>query len=458
MGYLIIFIVVIIVAGLAIKCFKKIFKKNKKSSYSLLEILWPFNKEPFKMYKHLSSENKTAFWSVIGSLIVCVITCWLGFTVQYVVADSSKDETAKLNHSQLVDKFRPMYMELFDDSSKVVIHAIYDAGLSSFSKDSKEKSNKNIANYAKHLMGDTSVVYDKEAPEIKLFLFAENDTNWAYINYATKKCFNVSSEIAPYLDKEDADTILKNNMFLLLSSQLFDALLVKETDDSLSVNNVPDLDSVSFIKKYKKEYVEYLSAGLVGANKNIDTIYQSAYELYNIMKNIQNVTNKTLAQDIDVGNKILALTLVNSFMLYPFEKNKQIINDAFLPIKKKNPWIKPLWALVICVFLGYELFRILLMTVFNRNSLEPNPQMSQSEARNLKKRLKSYEEEEIVLEVHQDRVSELREQLEKTKQDRELYISTNSSLRRTNDELNKRVRELENKIIRLENQTNQFEE
>ena len=73
-------------------------------------------------------------------------------------------------------------------------------------------------------------------------------------------------------------------------------------------------------------------------------------------------------------------------------------------------------------------------------------------------RLKSYEEEEIVLEVHQDRVSELREQLEKTKQDRELYISTNSSLRRTNDELNKRVRELENKIIRLENQTNQFEE
>ena len=50
--------------------------------------------------------------------------------------------------------------------------------------------------------------------------------------------------------------------------------------------------SLEEVKKYKKEYVEYLSAGLVGANKNIDTIYQSAYErrissFFNYAKNYE---------------------------------------------------------------------------------------------------------------------------------------------------------------------------
>lgn len=74
------------------------------------------------------------------------------------------------------------------------------------------------------------------------------------------------------------------------------------------------------------------------------------------------------------------------FCLTPLIENVQIMTQEFSPKLENN---KPMWVsvalLFVCVFIGYMLFRIILMKFFDKKSLCPNPQKSQSDLDKLQK-------------------------------------------------------------------------
>lgn len=235
------------------------FSSNFGKTYSWSETLSPFSPYPKMIYKQLSPENKGAFWSIISSVIIGILSCWLGFSVQFFVYNSTQTESSKLAHYQVVDKFRPMYLEMFDSCSYRVFEEYYKA----IGTAQKSKDKLNADEYIRIINGEISP-QEINTAEAKMLYFLSSKDNWESINHTAKKCIEISILIAPYLDSKNSEKLLFNNSQMLIGSQIFESL-----------NDTNRLDSLSFINKGIDEYISICARGGVSPNTNLKGIYET---------------------------------------------------------------------------------------------------------------------------------------------------------------------------------------
>lgn len=399
---------------------------SNKCAYSWWETLSPFNTAPISIYKHLSPDNKGAVWSIISSVIIGVLSCWLGFSVQFFVYSLTQTESSKLAHYQVVDKFRPMYMEMFDSCSYGVFAEYYKSlghGNKGLVKLSKE-------DYVRIIRGDDVF---KNSAEAQLLLFLSEENNWDDIVHTATKCIEMSSSIAPYLDSHDSEKLLSNNSIMLTGTHIFEAL--KDT---------VVLDSVYFVKKYSDEFVHKCIRGLASPNVNMYEIYSKAYSLYRSTVTLRNSSQDKFVERLPIMSQLLTMSIM------PMMENVMLITHEFAP---KPTSIKPLWisliVLAICIFIGYMLFRIIIMRFFDKKSLEPNPRMSQSDLDKLNKELSLCRKENSQYEINMSTYAAQIKQLQN-----ELDIATKKSERdqRTKIEIENLINCYREEISKLKEQ------
>lgn len=356
-----------------------------RNTYTWLEILYPFNSAPKQIYNHLSPENKGAFWSIFSSVIIGVLSCWLGFSLQYFVYNSTQNESTKLVHYQVVDKFQPIYLNMYDSISSIVFEEFYRAT----SYGTKDGFNNLNEDYLKKI--DGAFNSDKSQLEagfedsyLRLLAFIVDEQNWNNIDYAIHKCINVSSSIAPYLDSESCSKLMSNNTLMVINSQIFQSL-----QDSIVY------DSISFVQKNMDEYIKLCVKGEVSIQSNLKDIYGVGYSLYhNYLKYYNGNSEGSLK--LSIASQSIKLGLV------PMLTNIIIIKDVFSPKSievNKSMWMSLIF-LVLCVFIGYMLFRIILMKFFDRKSLEPNPRLSQIDLEKHRRELNAYKRDAVQTEAN----------------------------------------------------------
>lgn len=211
-----IYIILAFIVGFAIAKFKKP-SGISSATYSWIETIYPFTSAPFQIYRHLSPENKGAFWSVASSVVIGVLTAWLGFSVQNFVYNASQSESAKLSHYHVVDKLKPMYDEVRDSITTIVynhfieIHAIYgNDGAKKFCLKKifdKELTTQDVL----ELLKDPESSVKKNRGVANLFSYLCNEKNWSNIMHAANRTAEVSASIAPYLSSSKREKLLINN-------------------------------------------------------------------------------------------------------------------------------------------------------------------------------------------------------------------------------------------------------
>ncbi len=368
-------IIIIIFIIIVFFIYKVIKKRNSPVSrinqtYTLFEILSPFDSAPKEIYKHLSPENKGAFWSLISSIMVTSLTCWLGFSLQYFIYNTSNEESSKIAHFQVVDKLRPQYIELYSDTSTMeVFETIHKA--MGYHNNGKNIS---IEEYRKIINNQELSEEHINTAEAQIFSFMFNPKNWENIHSTAKNCFKISSDIAPYLNHKDREKLKNNNDMLLLGIQFFDAI-----QDSVV------LDSISFTEKYIDENIQNAIAGNININGSLDKIYSTLYLIYTQFIELREY--ETTIESIGIessSSKILMVSEIINFSLIPLLENIQIIqNQIYFKDENPNPIIVATIFLFIFIFFGYMISRVFIMNFFDRNSLTPNPKMSQDDLNKL---------------------------------------------------------------------------
>lgn len=338
------------------------------SSYSWFEILNPFNSAPLQIYKHLSPENKGSFWSVSASVVIGVISCWLGFSVQYFVYNSTQMESCKLAHYEVVDKFRPKYFEIFDSCSTTVIEKM-TLPLAYLSNDYEKLTTEDYKYYYKHREFPKG---KRNSPEAQLGAYVLNSKNWENILYTANKVIEASSEIAPYLDSKDNIKLLDNNAIVVASTQIFQL-----------VNDSVTYDSIAIVDKCIEQQVKASILHKVTTKSNWAKVSSLQYSVY-----------RQLIES-NPSDKELALSMaLNQGVLQPMIENILIIQSCFSPSVNNWPlWLVSLFILVLSICIGYFIMRIIAMKFFDINSMKPNPQMSQSDYEKIVRKLNSTERE-----------------------------------------------------------------
>lgn len=391
MLYIVISLLVIILVIKRIVVRNK-FSSSANSAYSWLETLSPFNPAPRNIYKHLSPENKGAFWSIASSVIIGVLSCWLGFSVQFFVYNSTQAESSKLAHYQIVDKFRPIYLEMYDSCSSRVFGEFFKA----LGNGIKSKNELTTDDYVRIINGEISC-QDINSAEASMLYFLSDENNWNDINYTAKKCIEISGLIAPYLDSKNSEKLLLNNGMMLIGAHVFETL-----------NSDAELDSLSITNKYIEEYVKTVIKGGVSPNTNLREIYEKGYSICKTYIKIKNNSSSKIEERLPIMMQLLKYSLV------PMMENILIITNEFSPEPVTN---KPMWMsvaiLLISIFIGYMLFRIILMKFFDKKSMEPNPKMSQSDLDKLIKDLALYKKENFQYEINFSTMSAQIKQLQK---------------------------------------------
>ena len=411
------------------------FSSNIGKTYSWSEILSPFNPAPKNKYKHLSPENKGAFWSIISSVIIGVFSCWLGISVQFFVYNSTRTESSKLAHYQVVDKFRPIYKEMFDSCSYRFFEEYYKA----IGSAQKSKDKLNADEYMRIINGEISP-QEINTVEAKMLYFLSNKDNWEDINHTAKKCIEISGSIAPYLDSENSEKLLHNNSIMLVGSQLFETL-----------NSTTILDSLSFVNKCIDDYIRVCVRSGVSPNKNLRGIYEKGYSLYKNYSAIEHNNSNSIVKKLPIMLQLLRFSLI------PMMENVKIITSEFSPKSTIN---KPMWIsviiLLVCVFIGYMLFRIILMIFFDKKSLEPNPKMSQSDLDKLNKELTIYKKENVQYDIN---LSSMSEQIKKLKIELgiitrrlEKELDKNNELQNSNNHYIEEINKLKQQLLFSESQ------
>ncbi len=358
-------IIIIIFIIIVFFIYKVIKKRNSPVSrinqtYTLFEILSPFDPAPKEIYKHLSPENKGAFWNVITSIIVAVLTCWLGFTVQFFVIDSTKDESKKIAHYQVVDKFRPKYIELVSDTSTLFILREINTLI-----DNTNNEKMSPDEFLKLLNSQNKTDTNLNTPEAKLFNLVNNKENQEKIHRAANKCMEICSDIAFYLDYDDRNKIIKNNSLILLGSQIY-----------ATINDSIHIDSISYTKKYIDQYI-VANIMYDAVNRTYTTeLIQNSYSISKNLKYLQ--LNNPISYNVGLARTIL------QFYLLPTIDNIKTLSNEFNPQERSNKIIrKSILLLIFCIFIGYMIGRIIIMIFFDRKSLTPNPKMSQDDLNKL---------------------------------------------------------------------------
>lgn len=63
-------------------------------------------------YKQMAHEGRVQLWNIATNFVVVIITFWIGLSIQYIVYNHNEDETRKLAHYQIIDRFYPAYEKL----------------------------------------------------------------------------------------------------------------------------------------------------------------------------------------------------------------------------------------------------------------------------------------------------------------------------------------------------------
>lgn len=392
MFYIILIGIIIIFVIYSFRSFRS--HRFSTNSYTWGEVLWPFNSAPKQIYSCLSPENKGAFWSLTSSVLIGVLSCWLGFSVQYFVYNSTQSESDKLARYQVVDKFRPLYMELYDTCSMRYFEGLYKG----IGHGIPPKMDLSDEEYLTIIRGGRLSPKKENSAEAYLIRFMCNESNRDAINHAAERCIDVSHSIAPYLDKKNRDKLLSNNSHMLINLHLSDAL-----HDTTTI-----LDSLSFIDKYVSRYIQNSIMDIVPRRDNVYELYSTAYSLYK--ECLQNIDKEQIAK-FDLIRRYIQLTNI------PLIENMLIITDVFYP---KSYKYKPIWMsviiLFICIFIGYMVLRIIMMRFFDPKSLKPNPQKSWSDLQKLEKELERVKRESRQAEINiMSLSSELKKEREHSK-------------------------------------------
>lgn len=343
---LLVVILIVVIRFLVGQFLVKKQKKSDVSCYSWIDVLNPFNLEPFRLYRHLSSDNKGAFWSLTASFLVAIITFWAGLTLPLYINEKSQQSTDRLARYMIIDKFYPKYSEYVDSCSEVL----------------------NVLNYS--LIESFS---EEKLASNRLYAYITSPKNHITIANTAEQSFEYYSQILPYVYSEGvADSIRTNNYYLLLGYKCMADSTAELPDSSIYVRNL---------------VAECSSLGdKIGYNRNVVNIASKFYSLAKAKRALN-----------DKYKKQLEAIMLKHLILMPMLKNKMLIEQEFFFPSEKDPVakiyddvrVKALLLLILCIFVGYVLFRIVLMRVLDRNSLTPNPLLSQSDLDNLMKEIKS---------------------------------------------------------------------
>lgn len=359
--YLILIILFVIwIIYLIIVHFKNRLHSNHKdsslTSYKWSEVLWPFNKEPFKIYKHLSPENKGAFWSLSGTIIIAILTSWLGFTVQHMVYNNSQAEFGKLSHYQLVEKFAPVY-NLFADS--INPNGLFDELQYAAAKE----------------------LYKKGSFDSIINPFLKNQGNWQGIIDDAKRFVEIMGPTKNFFyNQSSIDSITIYNATILIGIKMFEI-----TTDSIMQDSARTVDTIvrHLTSKHNSE--------VGGLRKNDVDIAALSYSYIKAARGFKESNDKS-SYETSVSS------ILNFFIVQPLLKARILLNNEISPHKKNNSVSYSIFILFISIFVGYMLFRILLMRVLNRKSLEPNPRLSQDDLNKLLRKLDNLEKDKQLLE------------------------------------------------------------
>lgn len=339
-------IVLVIVLRFIFRRFMKKSGATSTTTYSWLDIINPFNMEPFRLYKHLSPENKSSFWSLTSSFLVAIITFWAGLTLPLYINDKGQQATDRLARYQIIDRFYPMYSEYVDSCSAIL----------------------SLLNYSMVEVEDNK--NDKALNILNSYI--SNKENHSMIAKTAEMSVEFSSKIIPYVTRTElADSIRNNNYYLFLGYKC------------LSDSTIEIADSSTFVKNLTMECSSLYNK--IGYNRNVKKI---ASKFYSLVKFNQSLGIK--------GKDAMEAEIISQLILIPMIKNKQFIeNEIFFSDGNttKNSilndvGVTALLFLLLCVFVGYMLFRIVLMRVLDKKSLTPNPLLSQSDLDKLKKEIK----------------------------------------------------------------------
>lgn len=335
------------------------FRKLYKSPYSLWEILNPFNTELLNIYSHLSSENKGAFWSVSTSVLIAILTCWLGFSVQYIVTNSYKDESAKLAHYEVVDKFQSTYDNLTDSLSLPFWRAMY-ASLPY--TDSLDKGSFN---------------------QISIVSYFSDSSYIPTMLHTGKKMLEVGKEIAPYLSKEKRNELLKNNTYIFAGIKCCS-----------SYSEVCLQDSISYVQNFIQEFYDASIQGYISmTTSDLSKLSSAMYGYYKANLELRTLVSEDedLVALVDLLSKKQFVSLKFYIPLFcePCVSNMKIIQEEYLSETEDtiNPILVVFIWLLVCIVIGYMILRITIMRFFNSNAMSPNPRMSQSDYDKMKRQL-----------------------------------------------------------------------
>ena len=339
-GLIICLLVIAVVARFLVK---KIKASNKtvsgepaKTYYSWSEILWPFNVEPFKIYKHLSPENKGAFWSISGTVIIAIITSWLGFTVQHMINSRTQNEFGKLCHYQIVEQFTPALQEFYDSTNQSgIMDKLYYAA--ACAKGNSQSKGINLLNNDILSDMDTTIFSQTLLP------FLENEENWSLIARDGRYCAELSGKLRKYLYSEKAINAIE----LYSKEMLLGERIVELINDTLDVKSF-----INDSSKIVDDLTRYLTSSKVinisGININSREIAIHSYSMIKGTKEAKNI-NKA------VYRKAVALT-INQFITMPMLQTQMQLNEEIKPPKETNNFWSSVFFLLLSCLIGYIIF------------------------------------------------------------------------------------------------------
>lgn len=453
------FLLVLLVVVFIIRTlFRSRYTCIERTNYSWWEILWIFNGEPKNIYNHLSPENKGAFWSVASSVLLGIITCWMGFSLQYFVYNSTQTESSKLAHYQVIDKFRPMYLELYDSISTPVLKEVMSSLGYLGDKDTKIGS-LSESDYL-DLMTKGKLPDEKiNTAEGRLATFIFNKENELGILYTSERFMDMASNITPYLDAQTSMNVLSNNSKIFLGTHLL-----------RSINDSLPQDSLKYVENIINSYNDAMIKQVVAKNTDVVGFCKSHYRLYkNIIQNKENST----AYKLEVSQVVIGMILL------PLLENNILITNEFAPHDTTNKIMYvSILVLIISVLIGWILFRILIMKYFGRKSLEPNPRMSQIDLDKVLRSKKTIEKENQQLNTNimtlESSIKDLRAELQRLQGDytkkedqfkktivelenqQEVYEKEERHLRETIKELESQKCDLSRQIMELKTSMNEL--
>lgn len=407
--------------------------------YPIVDVFNPFINPIKNIYYNLSPENKGAFWSVAATIALGVLTCWLGFSVQVFVYDSAKEESAKLAHFQVVDKLKPMYEELFDSCSTEIHKVLYKDVITNGIESSKI-SEKEILKFCK-TKKDSINENNENLNTIQLLL---EEKNWDNIFHAANKCSDVSTKIAPYLNEEKRTKLLVNNTKIFLGHSIY------------SLSN-EKLDSITYCHRLSIAISEGILKNQLSYNKHWGEVIQESYTVY------KGLYHYRILKEYSVGKKAsykkTMLSILQDYTLIPMYENILVFLDELSSKEESNYIYKSILVLVLSLFIGFIIFRYIVMKFFTGKALTHEDKTLENEIKNL---LKEKKLADIHIMALQEKLRNLERDIKSLEQKYSILNSDYEDLTQeklqaetTCKELHQQYEDLKEKYERLQSENNE---